>query len=770
MPKPSYGGQAVIEGVMMAGPKGKAIAVRNEDNEIIYKIDEKLPFIKRHSKLNIPILRGVVSFVSSMASGMKDLTWAASQAGDTEDEKLTPMDIIIAVVASLVFVVLFFVALPVFAGTFIHPYVGDFGRSLFEGGLRLLLFLGYVIAISRMNDIKRVFAYHGAEHKTINAYEAGVELTPENVRAYSRIHIRCGTSFLLMAMILMIIIFTFVGQTDALHRSLIKILMMPVIAGLSYELYRLPLRFPRNIIVRILVAPGLAMQRLTTREPDDAMLEVAICALKAVPGFSEDEFGEAAGAAAGVVVQEVNQYWQPEGMVAIIPEPAAPEFLEAHMQEEQVWPEYAAESEQATMAAVEEPVPEEQTMPEFIEPEEQPQPELEYQQPESVACPDATEDVQAKEVQEKEKTGGFTAAMATAGAGAQAGLAAFAMHLKVWGRQIAALFKSSKKEAIETGVKKKEQEAAPDFTEPQEPDFVLSQLEEAEAVAEELDITEPEIVIESETATMEAAEEQEKIELEEAEAAVEEIDITELKVAEVKSAMPEAAAEEQEETDPENTEAAVDKGDTAESEKDDIWVEIPSTTLDAVSMKNGRLDIVGPDVLPSEILARKFYGKKGTKGAVTEGNTEPDEPVDGSFEIELPQKKIEQSEIASEPEEPSKATDKDKAPAKGKSSSAKGKSGGKPGKAHDSAGKTPEEKPEEAVDVNEPANKIPDKNTSAPSRKKPTGQGGKSGSGSSKKPSGKGGKSGSGSAKKSGGKGGKSGSGSGNTSGGKKKK
>ena len=282
------GGQAVIEGVMMAGPKGKAIAVRNEDNQIVYKIENKLPITQRHPAFKAPLLRGLAAFCDSLISGVKDLTWSAAQAGETEDEKLTKWDIAGSVIVSLLFAIIIFIAVPVFIATWLHPYVGDFGRSLIEGVIRAGLFIGYVVLISRLNDIKRLFAYHGAEHKTINAFEAGAELTPESVSQYSRIHTRCGTSFILMAMILMIIIFTFVGQTAALYRILIKIVLLPLIAGLAYELFRLPLKFPNSKVVKALVAPGLAMQRLTTREPDLEQLEVAIAALQAVPEFGVD--------------------------------------------------------------------------------------------------------------------------------------------------------------------------------------------------------------------------------------------------------------------------------------------------------------------------------------------------------------------------------------------------------------------------------------------------------------------------------------------------
>ena len=292
-----YGGQAVIEGVMMSGPKGKAIAVRNEDGCLVYKIEDKKPLAEQHALFRLPVVRGVANFCASMVGGIRDLTWSAAQAGETEDEKLSAWEIFTAVLTALVFSVLVFIVFPVFLATWLHQYVGDFGRSLIEGLLRAGLFLGYVLAISRMNDIKRLFAYHGAEHKTINAYEAGVELTPENVRQYSRIHVRCGTSFLMMVMLLMIVFFTFVGQTDAVHRILIKIICLPLIAGLSYELFRLPLKYPNSKLVRILVAPGLAMQGLTTREPDDSQIETAIAALRAVPGFAGSEIDAAAAKA-----------------------------------------------------------------------------------------------------------------------------------------------------------------------------------------------------------------------------------------------------------------------------------------------------------------------------------------------------------------------------------------------------------------------------------------------------------------------------------------
>ena len=286
MGKIYYGGQAVMEGVMMQGPQGKAIACRKEDETIVYNVRSLRPPKERYPILGWPVLRGCVSFFFSMKSGVQDLTWSAAQIGESEEESLSTRDMVLAVAAALLLTMVFFVALPVWLGTLVYPYIGGFGRSLLEGVLRLTLFLSYVLLIRRMPEIKRLFAYHGAEHKTINALEAGVVLKPDIVNGFSRIHTRCGTSFILMVMVLMILIFTFIGQTKgAWGRMGIKLMLMPLIAGLSYELFRLPLHFPDSRLVRVLVAPGLAMQRLTTAEPDDGQLAVAIAALTHVPGF-----------------------------------------------------------------------------------------------------------------------------------------------------------------------------------------------------------------------------------------------------------------------------------------------------------------------------------------------------------------------------------------------------------------------------------------------------------------------------------------------------
>jgi uncharacterized protein YqhQ len=286
MAKPVYyGGQALIDGVMMQGPGGYAMAARDPNGDIVYKTGQRKMLKQKHKILGLPFLRGIISFAESMGVGFGALSWSAVQAGESEEEKLTWKEIALAIVIAVALSVVVFVAVPVFLASFALDYVGYFGRSLIEGLLRIGLFIAYIVLIRKMEDIKRVFQCHGAEHKTINAWEAGEKLTVKNVQKYTTINPRCGTSFVFMAMIMMIIVFTFIGNTTVLGRIGIKVLCMPLVVGISYEVYRLPLRFPNNIIVRVLTAPGLWLQKLTTNEPTDAQVEVAIGSLLLVPGF-----------------------------------------------------------------------------------------------------------------------------------------------------------------------------------------------------------------------------------------------------------------------------------------------------------------------------------------------------------------------------------------------------------------------------------------------------------------------------------------------------
>lgn len=293
------GGQAVIEGVMMKNRDQYAVAVRKPDGEIV--VDVQKIEKKRTGILKAPIIRGVVAFIDSMVIGIKTLAFSATffeedepkkkeaednDAASAEDEKkdsVSDKAIIAGTVAlSIVFSVALFMLLPMFLSRFLAKVIeSQLLLTLVEGGLRILIFLGYVVAIAQLNDIKRVFSYHGAEHKSINCIENGLDLTVENVRTQSRQHKRCGTSFLLFVIFISLIFFLFIRVDQVWLQALIRVLLVPVIAGISYEI----IRFAGNSDNKFVVAlskPGFALQKLTTREPDDSMIEVAITSVEAV--------------------------------------------------------------------------------------------------------------------------------------------------------------------------------------------------------------------------------------------------------------------------------------------------------------------------------------------------------------------------------------------------------------------------------------------------------------------------------------------------------
>ena len=307
--KTSIGGQAVIEGVMMRGPKEMAIAVRKPDNEIIIEkkpISEK---VRKSKFLKLPLVRGCVGFFDSMVTGVKALMFSAQFfdiEGETESEskfdqwlerkfgdKIKDIVIYVSVVLSLVFSIGLFFLLPNFITELIAKISGisvdGTVRTLIEGGVRMLIFLGYILLVSQMKDIKRVFMYHGAEHKTIAAYEHGMELTVENVRKGCRLHPRCGTSFLIFVMIVSVIVFLVIPKGLPWYmRAIFKILLLPVVAGISYEIIKFAGRH-ENWFTKIISMPGMWLQYITTREPDDSQLEVAIASLKAVIPDNKEE-------------------------------------------------------------------------------------------------------------------------------------------------------------------------------------------------------------------------------------------------------------------------------------------------------------------------------------------------------------------------------------------------------------------------------------------------------------------------------------------------
>lgn len=290
------GGQAVMEGVMMKNEDRYAVSVRKPDGEIETKIDHYTSISDRYPVLKLPILRGVVNFVESMVVGMKTLTYSADFIEDEEEEPSRLEQwlnrhfsekwegVLMGCIVALSFAIAIglFMVLPYFLSNIFEQW----GMSrpavlLLEGLIRVGIFLGYIILISRMQDIRRVFMYHGAEHKTINCLEAGQDLTPENIKMYSRLHKRCGTSFLFVVMIISILFFFFIRVDTVWMKVVLRLLLVPVIAGVSYEFIRLAGNSD-NPVITALSKPGLCLQLLTTKEPDESMIEVAIKSVEGV--------------------------------------------------------------------------------------------------------------------------------------------------------------------------------------------------------------------------------------------------------------------------------------------------------------------------------------------------------------------------------------------------------------------------------------------------------------------------------------------------------
>lgn len=291
MKSSNIGGQAVMEGIMMRNGGEYAIAVRKPDQEIVVKVESYKSWSQGKKIWKLPILRGVASFFESMVVGIKCLMFSASFFEDEEEpekideskkEKQEKMLMYGTVAFSVLFSIALFILLPFFcAGFFRHITESEAVIAIAEACCRMLIFMGYLVIISRMKDIQRVFMYHGAEHKCINCIEHGMDLTVENVMKSSREHKRCGTSFLLFVMIVSILFFLFIRVESPMLRVGVRLLLMPVIAGVSYEIIRLAGR-SEHPLVAVLSKPGLALQRLTTREPEEDMIEVAIRAVEAV--------------------------------------------------------------------------------------------------------------------------------------------------------------------------------------------------------------------------------------------------------------------------------------------------------------------------------------------------------------------------------------------------------------------------------------------------------------------------------------------------------
>lgn len=296
------GGQAVMEGVMMKNQEKYAVAVRKPDHEIVVEVSSYDGIIQNKKIRNFPILRGVFSFIESLVLGMKTLMFSASFFEEEEDdskkketlseqerEKLEKKEAKQekammggTLVFSIVMAIVVFMLIPYYTSLLFQKIIdSQMLIALIEGILRLAIFIGYVAVISLMEDIKRVYMYHGAEHKCINCIEHGLDLTVENVRKSSKQHKRCGTSFLLIVMVVSIFFFMFIRVDSRILRLVLRLVLIPVIAGVSYEFIRLAGRSD-NVIVNLLSKPGLWMQKLTTKEPDDEMIEVGIASVEAV--------------------------------------------------------------------------------------------------------------------------------------------------------------------------------------------------------------------------------------------------------------------------------------------------------------------------------------------------------------------------------------------------------------------------------------------------------------------------------------------------------
>ncbi|OQB13252.1 MAG: hypothetical protein BWY15_01882 [Firmicutes bacterium ADurb.Bin193] len=303
----SIGGQAVIEGVMMRGPEKYAIAVRKPDGDIVIEEKAGKSITKKNKLFGLPIIRGCISFFESMIIGTRALMFSAdffdiegeeeNEAEKTETwlervlgDRLKDVVIGFSIFLSLVFSIGLFILAPTYITSF-FGIEGNAAKTAVEGVLKILLFLGYLVAISRLKDIQRVFEYHGAEHKTIHCYEAGEDITVENVKKQSRLHPRCGTSFLLIVLVISIILFLFVpngGNLAWYMRAAYKLLLLPLIAGVAYEAIKFAGR-KTNALTRIISAPGMAFQYITTREPDDSQIEVAIASFNAVKPSDKEE-------------------------------------------------------------------------------------------------------------------------------------------------------------------------------------------------------------------------------------------------------------------------------------------------------------------------------------------------------------------------------------------------------------------------------------------------------------------------------------------------
>ncbi len=299
--KTTVGGQAVIEGVMMRGTKGLATAVRLPNGSIEVKKESSESLTKKNKFFGFPIIRGFISLIESLIIGIKSLEYSASFFEDDEEESESKFDkwfdkvfkekgnsvlMGISLVLSLAFSILLFFILPTALTSLVKKTITSnvVVLNIIEGIIRVIIFISYIFIVGKLEDIKRVYQYHGAEHKTIFCYESGIDLTPENAKKFGRLHPRCGTNFLFLVMVISIIIFSFTGWQSIGQRVISRVLLLPVVSGVTYEVIKW-LGKSDSKISKIIAWPGLLLQKITTQEPDESMLEVAITSLKAAEGL-----------------------------------------------------------------------------------------------------------------------------------------------------------------------------------------------------------------------------------------------------------------------------------------------------------------------------------------------------------------------------------------------------------------------------------------------------------------------------------------------------
>lgn len=297
MPEPVlYGGQAVIEGVMMVAPDRMAIAVRKPDGQITVKTEPTNSILRRVAFFRLPVVRGFVRLIETLSMGYSALMYSASEAAP-EEEKLSPKETVISSIIGVGGAILLFFILPTLLTSWVRRYIGGGAEAgpgagsgvlvhLLEGCVRIAILLTYLKLVSLMKDIHRVYQYHGAEHKVINAFEAGDELTVERVQRHSLEHKRCGTSFLLYVMVVSIVVYSFFGWPNVWLRIATRLIGLPIVAGISFEIIRLMGRY-NNGLVNLLSRPGMWLQGLTTRQPDDSQVEVAIVAFNTARGVTQ---------------------------------------------------------------------------------------------------------------------------------------------------------------------------------------------------------------------------------------------------------------------------------------------------------------------------------------------------------------------------------------------------------------------------------------------------------------------------------------------------